>query len=78
MKKSKLFSIEWKDFLRGFIIAVVTVILTGAMVSLNAGALPTGAEFKGLALAGLGAGIAYLLKNLLTNSNDQLLKKENK
>jgi len=73
---SNLFSLNWKDILKGFLVAVLTVIITGLGTSLQSGKLPTLAELGTLALAGLGAGVAYLLKNFFTNSNNELGKPE--
>jgi hypothetical protein len=45
--------------------------------SIDAGVFPTSlADWKVILLASVGAGVSYLLKNFLTNSNDQLLKKD--
>lgn len=78
MKNSSLLKINIRDLVKGFFVAVLTVIVSGLSTSLNTGHLPTETELKSLALIGLSAGGAYLLKNLFTNSNDQLLKKEPK
>lgn len=66
----------WKDLLKGFILAVITIVLTGVMTSLSTGALPDLPTIKTLALTGLAAGLSYLIKNALTNSNDKFLTKE--
>ena len=73
-----LFSLGLADIGKGFLIAVLTVVLTGLGTYLNATPphFPTGAELGTLGLAGLGAGIAYIIKNFFTNSENKLLKKE--
>ena len=76
--ENKLFSIGTKDLIKGFIVAVLTIVLTGLMTSLSSGALPTTEVLKSLTFTGLGAGVAYILKNFLTNSNDNFLTKEKK
>ena len=76
--KNKLYQLGTNDLIKGFIVAVLTVVLTGALTSLQAGVLPDLATVKTLIVTGLGAGVAYILKNLLTNSEDQFLKKEPK
>ncbi|KKR55855.1 MAG: hypothetical protein UT94_C0055G0003 [Candidatus Uhrbacteria bacterium GW2011_GWF2_40_263] len=73
---SNLFSLNWKDVAKGFLVAVLTVVITGLGTSLQSGKLPTLAELGTLGLAGLGAGVAYLLKNFFTNSNNELGKTE--
>ena len=76
MKNSSFFRFNVRDIVKGFIVAALTIILTGVSTSLSAGTLPTLAEVGHLALLGLGAGCAYLVKNIFTNSKDQFLKKE--
>lgn len=71
------------DFLKGLLMTVLTSVLTGVITVLN-NYLSTGAglpDVKGwetIGLAGVAAGVAYLLKNLSTNSQGQLLTKEKK
>jgi hypothetical protein len=74
--EAKLFALKYKDFIKGFMVAVLTVVMTGAMTSLQAGAIPTLHDLKNLAIVGLGAGIAYITNSFLRNSDGQLLKKE--
>jgi hypothetical protein len=73
---SKLFSINGLDVLKGFLVAAGTVIITGIYTSLQSGALPSVAVLEQLGTAGLGAGIAYLLKNFFTNSTGQIAASE--
>ena len=76
MKNANFFSLKAKDFIKGFILAVLSVVAMGVMTSLNSGALPTMAELKPLLITGISAGLAYLVKNLLTNSEDKFMKGE--
>jgi len=76
MEKSKFFLLNWRDFLKGFIVAVITVLLTGLYQAIEAGQFPTSwTQWKAILIASLGAGIAYIIKNLLSNSQDKFLKK---
>ena len=77
MNNKPLFQLGWKDVLKGFILTVVTIVLTGLVTSLSAGKLPDMETLKSLLYVGLSAGVSYLLKNLLTNSDDKFLKSEN-
>lgn len=72
--------LSFKDFAKGFILAVLTVIVTGLYTALSAVPphFPTAAEWQNLGLMGLASGMAYLIKNFFTNSNDEFLKKEGK
>ena len=76
----KFLSLSLKDFAKGFIMAIITVVVTGLYTSLSAAPphLPTASEWGTLGMMGLGSGIAYCMKNFLTNSEDQFLTKEPK
>lgn len=76
MKNSNLFTLSLKDVVKGFVVAFLTAFISGLSVSLESSALPTIPELQKFALIGLSAGIAYLLKNFLTNSEDKLITKE--
>lgn len=70
--------LNWADIGKGFLLAASTVVLGGVYTSLQAGAFPDLATLKGLGIAGLAAGLSYLLKNIFTNSNNELGKSEPK
>ena len=75
MKKSKLFKLDWKDLLKGFFVAVLMAIVTGVYQAIEGGTFElTWLFFKPVLLSGFGAGLAYIIKNWLTNSSDQVLK----
>ena len=59
------------DFLKGLIVAVLTALLGGLYQLLQAGGDITWLNFKPVLMASAAAGISYLLKNLLSNSEDQ-------
>jgi hypothetical protein len=77
MKPSKLFNLNAHDFVKGLILALLTAIVTfltdfaatGAVIDLN--------TLKKVAVAAAIAMISYLIKNLFTNSADQVAKPEN-
>lgn len=66
MNQSNFLSLNWKDLLKGFIVAAITAAVTGISQSLEAGSFPTVAQLKTSALVGLAAGISYLIKNFFT------------
>lgn len=66
------------DLLRGFVVAMMSSILSSAVVILQAGNLPNMTQVKMIALVGVSSGVSYLAKNLLTNSKDQMFKTEAK
>jgi VIT1/CCC1 family predicted Fe2+/Mn2+ transporter len=73
---SNFLNLNVDDLVKGFIVAFLSTALTGVVATLDSGALPTLTELKSAAIVGLTAGISYLLKNLLTNSQGVVLKKD--
>lgn len=75
---SEFFDLNLKDLGKGLLIAVAGSILSGLYHILEVGGIPTWPQIKVILLTGLGAGIGYLLKNWLTNSDNKLLTGEGK
>lgn len=73
---SKFLSIDWSDFGKSLLIAFGTVFFGGLIPIFQSGSLPSLTELSGLAVAGVGAAIAYLVKNFFTNSDNKLATKE--
>ena len=71
---STYLSLNKKDFIKGLIMAVLTAVISVVYTSIESGAL----EFnvKSIVISALSAALAYSMKNALTNSDDQFLKKE--
>jgi hypothetical protein len=76
MNQSNFGQLNMRDAIHGFIVAFLTAALSGLVTVLDAGHLPTAGELKAHALIGLTAGVSYILKNVFSNSNGQLLKKD--
>lgn len=75
--KSEFFKLNLSDFTKGLIVAVATAVLTSLYAMIEKGDFVFDkADIKLILLSGLGAGIAYLLKNLTTNSDGQYLTTE--
>lgn len=66
--KSTFLKLQWRDLLKGFVVAVITSVVATLYTSFEQGSLPTLAELKTAGLVGIGAGIAYLIKNLFTDT----------
>lgn len=60
---SKQFSLQWRDLLRGLIIAVVSAVLTALLQSLEAGDVTV--DWTSMYRVGALAGVSYVLKNFL-------------
>jgi len=76
MNKSTFLSLNLRDLMNGFIVAFLATALTSVITTLDTGAFPSIAEIKSAVVIGLTAGISYVLKNVLENSQGQLLKKD--
>ena len=72
MNNSSFGKLNVRDLVNGLIVAFLTSSLTGLITILDNGMLPTLAELKAAGLAGLVASLAYLLKNLVTNSGGKV------
>lgn len=71
-------SLNWLDLGKGVLVAFLTVFLGSLYTGLSQGAFPSGSELATWAASGLAAGVAYLIKNLFTNSSNELAKTEPK
>ena len=76
--KSSFLSIHWNDAIKGIIVSILTSTLTSIYDIISNGGLPTADQWKAIGIAGATAGVGYVIKNLLTNSNDQFAKTEPK
>ena len=76
--QSEFLSLSKNDFVKGAILAGLTVIAQGIITILNTGAFPTSADLESmLKVAGI-AVASYLVKNLFTNSPGTPLASEPK
>jgi len=74
--KSKLFTLDRRDFLHGLLIAFMTALLTGIIDMLQKEAVFDWPTLKPVLVAGICAALSYLLKCLATNSQNQLFTRE--
>ncbi len=63
--KSTLFTLNWRDFIKGLVMAVVVPVLVTIQESLSAGNIVF--DWKTIGISSLAALVGYLLKNFLTN-----------
>ena len=71
---STFLNLNIQDLAKGLIVTMMTSVLTIAYNTVNAGSLTF--DWKAIGLTALTSGLAYLMKNLLTNSEGQFLGKE--
>lgn len=72
----KLFTLGSSDLVKGLLMAFLGSFVTAIIQVISDGSFPSVAELKAAALVGLSSGLAYFLKNFLTNSSDQFMKKD--
>jgi hypothetical protein len=71
---STFLNLNIEDLAKGLTLTVLSSILTIVYQTVTAGSLTF--DWKGIGMAALTSGIAYLMKNLLTNSQGEFLAKE--
>jgi len=76
MKNTKFFTLGFADLIKGFIVAILGAFIAGILDVLNTHQFPT--DFAPILYSSLASGLAYLLKNLVTNSDDEFLIPEKK
>lgn len=73
--KSKFFTLDLKDLRRALIIILGTFMVS-ASTTLATGKLPDMEALQSIGLVAISAGLVYLGKNLLTNANDEMMKRD--
>lgn len=74
--QSSFLSLNWRDALKGLIVAALTAFVSTLSLTIEDGQLPTKKDLVNCLLAAIAAGVAYLMKNLFTNSEGKMVKKE--
>jgi hypothetical protein len=73
---SKFLQLNARDLILGIIMALVTSLLAGIIKILETGTDFTWVNLKPVMIAGICAGLTYLLKNLVSNSRGELLRRD--
>jgi hypothetical protein len=73
---STFLNLNSSDFLKGLIMAVLTTVITVVYQTVEAGSLVF--DWKAIGTMALTSALAYIMKNLFTNSNGKLFAKEQK
>lgn len=76
--KSNLFNLNLQDVIKAIILTFITALLTSIYQILQTGTLLTRVSLKPVVISSIAAALGYIIKNVLTNSNDQFLKGEPK
>jgi hypothetical protein len=76
MTQSKFLGLNISDAVKGVIMAFVAALLTAVYAAISDGDWPSKAELIDSLRVGLTASLAYILKNLFTNSDGVIAQKE--
>jgi hypothetical protein len=63
-----------KDFIKGLLVAVLSAVITIVYNTIQNGSLTF--DWKTIGMTALTSAVAYIMKNLFSNSNGKFLKKE--
>lgn len=74
--KSGFLSLNTKDFIKGLLLSVFTSVISILYTSVEAGNLVF--DKKAILTTALTTALGYIMKNLLTNSEDKFMKSEGK
>lgn len=74
MQQSTLFALNTSDFIKGLLMAVLSTVITIVYQTVEAGSLVF--DWKAIGTMALTSALAYIMKNLFTNSQGQLFQKE--
>jgi len=72
--QSTLFTLNTTDFIKGLLMAVLSTVITIVYQTVEAGSLIF--DWTAIGTMALTTALAYIMKNLFTNSQGQLFKKE--
>lgn len=73
---SKFLTLNVKDVIKGVWTAVIGTLCSTLLQSCSSGSLPDLASLKAAGLAGVSAGVIYLLTTFVSNSKREVLKSE--
>ena len=76
--RSLFLQLNLRDFFKGLVLAVLAAVITWAYEAVQAGTLFDPASLKAVGMVALAAVLAYLVKNLLTNSQGEIATPEPK
>ena len=74
--KSKFLRLNSSDFINGLIVVIFCTFITGLYQLIANGGVINWLTIKPVVIAAIGSGVAYLTKNLLTNSKGKFMMRE--
>lgn len=75
-KQSTFLNLDLMDIGKGLIVAVLSTVLTALYSVVQDGTMPTGEEWKGVLSIAVTSALAYLVKNVFSNSEGKPFKSE--
>jgi hypothetical protein len=76
--RSKFLRLNSRDLIKGIIVTVICAFITGLYSLIANGFELNWVTIKPVVIAAIGAGVSYMTKNLLTNSDGDFLNFEQK
>ena len=76
MKRSKFFNLNFRDFIKGLFIAVLSAAITFVYEAVQTGLSFDAEFFKAIGIVSLTTFLAYLSKNLFENSDGAIAKEK--
>lgn len=76
--RSSFLALNWRDILKGLILAFITALVTGVYQLLQTGALLNWVSFKPVLMVSIAAMLSYLIKNIFTNTQGEIFTPEPK
>jgi len=74
--RSAFLALNWRDFFKGLVLAVLTAVIAWAYEAVQSGTLFSPGALKTVGMVAIGALLAYLIKNFFTNTAGEILTKE--
>ena len=72
---SSIFKLDWRDLLKGLVVAVLSAVMSAVLSIIQNGGSFTGDSLPMIATVALSSGLGYILKNLATDEDGKLVGK---
>ena len=76
--RSPFLNLNWRDLFKGAVLALISALATGLYELINTGTLLTWEVLKPVVLVSVMAFVSYLVKNLFTNTQGEIMTPEPK
>ena len=76
MKRSNFLNLNWRDFLKGLLLSILSAVITFVYGVVQSGTSFDGEFFKAAGVVAVTTLLAYLSKNLFENSDGDLSKEK--